>query len=192
MNATKLSPFHLCEEEHTLLRHLAKDAVEYGLAHAMLIPVEMARYPRPLRETGACFVTLNLRGELRGCIGTLSAYQPLVEDVAHNAYAASFSDPRFMPLTEKEFAGVEIHLSVLTPYTPMHFNSEADLLSQIRPGVDGLLLEDAYHRGTFLPAVWESLPEATQFLQHLKQKAGLPANYWSNTLKVSRYTSDSF
>jgi AmmeMemoRadiSam system protein A len=133
-----------------------------------------------------------MHGELRGCIGSLEAYRPLVEDVAHNAYAAAFSDPRFTPLSETELIDVEFHISVLTPAAPMHFESEADLLSQLRPGIDGLVLEDAGHRGTFLPSVWESLPDAAQFLQHLKMKAGLPADYWSDNLKVSRYTSESF
>lgn len=182
----------LCEEEYLLLHRVAKEAVEYGLHQGGLLPIYTSRYPRPLREFGASFVTLKIRGELRGCIGSLEAHRPLVEDVARNAYAAAFSDPRFPPVSEQELGGLEFHISVLTPALPMHFSSEADLISQLRPGIDGLVLEDGRYRGTFLPAVWESLPDATQFLQHLKLKAGLPADYWSNTLKVSRYTSESF
>ena len=182
----------LCEEERILLRKLAHEAVEYGLQHDGYLPVDTTRYPRPLREPGASFVTLQKNGELRGCIGSLEAHRPLVEDVVHNAYAAAFSDPRFPPLSERELADVEFHLSILTPAVAMDFNSEADLLRQLRPGIDGLVLEDGNHRGTFLPSVWESLPDAVQFLQHLKLKAGLPTNYWSDTLKVSRYTTESF
>lgn len=182
----------LCEEEHILLRKLAHEAVEYGLQQGSYLPVDTSRFPRPLREPGASFVTLQKNGELRGCIGSLEAHRPLVEDVVHNAYAAAFSDPRFPPLSERELADVDFHLSILTPAVPMDFNSEADLLRQIRPGIDGLVLEDGIHRGTFLPSVWESLPNAEQFLQHLKLKAGLPPNYWSDTLKVSRYTTESF
>ena len=182
----------LCEEEHILLRKLAHESVEYGLQHGDTLPVDTARYPRPLREPGASFVTLQKNGELRGCIGSLEAHRPLVEDVVHNAYAAAFSDPRFPPLSERELADVDFHISILTPAVPIDFNSEADLLRQLRPGIDGLVLEDGIHRGTFLPSVWEQLPDAEQFLQHLKLKAGLPPNYWSDTLKVSRYTTESF
>jgi AmmeMemoRadiSam system protein A len=189
---TDSKPSALCEEEQILLHRVAKEAVEYGLHHGGLLPIYTSHYPRPLREFGASFVTLKIRGELRGCIGSLEAHRPLVEDVARNAYAAAFSDPRFPPVSEQEFPDLEFHISVLTPALPMHFNSEADLLGQLRPGIDGLVLEDGSYRGTFLPAVWESLPDAAQFLWHLKLKAGLPADYWSNTLKVSRYTSESF
>jgi AmmeMemoRadiSam system protein A len=183
---------HLCEEEHIILRRVAKEAIAYGLEHGTHMPVDTTRYPPTLRAHGASFVTLQKHGELRGCIGSLEAYQPLVEDIAHNAYAAAFNDPRFAPVSAKEFDELEIHISVLTPATPMQFTSQADLLKQIQPGIDGLVLEDCGYRGTFLPSVWESLPEATQFLQHLKLKAGLPADYWSETIKVSRYTTESF
>jgi AmmeMemoRadiSam system protein A len=182
----------LCEEEHILLRSVAKDAIAYGLEHGAHMPVDTPRYPPPLRAPGASFVTLKKHGELRGCIGSLEAYQPLVEDIAHNAYAAAFNDPRFMPVSEREFDDLEIHISVLTPAVPMHFTSQTDLLKQIQPGIDGLVLEDGRHRGTFLPSVWESLPSTEQFLQHLKLKAGLPADYWSDKIKISRYTTESF
>jgi AmmeMemoRadiSam system protein A len=182
----------LCEEEHILLHRVAREAVEYELQKGGYLPIDTSRYPRPLREPGASFVTLKKHGELRGCIGSLEAYRPLVEDVARNAYAAAFSDPRFTPLSEAELVDLEFHISVLTPAVPMHFESEADLLTQLQPGIDGLVLEDGIHRGTFLPSVWESLPDAVQFLQHLKMKAGLSPDHWSDTLKVSRYTSESF
>ena len=140
----------------------------------------------------ATFVTLNKFGELRGCIGHLEAIQPLIADVAENAFNAAFRDPRFQPVTASEFGDLEVHISVLSPPEPMVFTSEADLLRQIRPGIDGLILEDGAYRGTFLPSVWEQLPDPAQFLAHLKMKAGLPPNYWSDTLKVSRYTTESF
>ena len=183
---------NLCEEERILLRRLAYEAVAYGLLHGRHLPVNVARYPPPLREPGASFVTLKLHGELRGCIGSLEAHRPLAEDVAHNAYAAAFADPRFPPLTDHELTEVDFHLSILSPAVPMSFNSEADLLRQLRPGIDGLILEDGIHRGTFLPSVWESLPDAAQFFQQLKRKAGLPTDHWSSTLKVARYTCESF
>lgn len=183
---------NLCDEEQTLLRNLARESVEYGLQHGAALPIDIARYPRSLREPGASFVTLKKHGELRGCIGSLEAHRPLAEDITHNAYAAAFSDPRFAPVTKKEFPQMEFHLSVLTPAQPMQFDSEADLLRQLQPGIDGLILEDGPHRGTFLPAVWESLLDATHFFQQLKLKAGLPADYWSDTLKVWRYGTESF
>lgn len=154
-----------------------------------LIP---ANYPETLQQPRATFVTLNIHENLRGCIGTLEAHQALVSDVAHNAHAAAFHDPRFPPLSQREFKDIEIHISILSPPEPMQFTSEADLLKQIRPGIDGLLLEENHHRGTFLPSVWESLHTTQDFLTHLKYKAGLPADYWSDTIKVSRYTTESF
>lgn len=182
----------LCEEEHILLRKIALEAIKYGLEHENHLPVDTSRYPRSLQKLGASFVTLNKHDQLRGCIGCLEAHQPLVNDVAYNAYAAAFNDPRFPSLTEDELDQLEIHISILTPAVPMEFESEQDLLEQIQPGIDGLVLEDGMHRGTFLPAVWESLPDKIDFLRHLKQKAGLPPDYWSDTIRVSRYTTESF
>jgi AmmeMemoRadiSam system protein A len=125
---------------------------------------------------------------LRGCIGTLQAFRPLVEDVAHNAYAAAFHDPRFPRLSAKEYAQLHYHISILSTPEPVKFKDEQDLLAQLRPGIDGLVLEEGLYRGTFLPQVWESLPEPKTFLRHLKQKAGLHPDYWSTTIKVQRYT----
>jgi len=128
---------------------------------------------------------------LRGCIGTLEPQWALVLDVAKNARAAAFEDPRFPALTWPEFDRLEAHVSVLSMPEPMQFESEEDLLAQLRPGVDGLILEESFYRGTFLPAVWESLAEPQEFLRHLKQKAGLHPDYWSDTIKVQRYTTES-
>lgn len=137
-------------------------------------------------------MTLEAKGRLRGCIGHLEAIQPLVVDVAENAFAAAFRDSRFPPLSADEWRGVEVHLSLLTAPEPMHFSDEIDLIRQIRPGEDGLILQDGPNRGTFLPSVWESLPDPVDFLLHLKQKAGLAANHWSDTVEVSRYRTESF
>ena len=193
MSSTEeLTTTGLCEEEHILLREIALESVRHGLKYGKHLPVETSRYPRTLQAPGASFVTLKSHGQLRGCIGSLEAHQPLINDVAYNAYAAAFSDPRFPPLSEDELEGLEFHISVLTPAVPMEFESEQDLLEQIRPGIDGLVLEDGYNRGTFLPAVWESLPDKTSFLQHLKLKAGLPPDHWSDSIRVLRYTTESF
>ena len=133
-----------------------------------------------------------MHGRLRGCIGHLEAVQPVVVDVAENAFAAAFRDPRFKPLTAQEWPEVEVHLSLLTAPERMHFDDEADLIRQMRPREDGLILQDGPNRGTFLPSVWDSLPDPVDFLIHLKHKAGLAANHWSDRLEVYRYHTESF
>lgn len=169
---------------------VARRAIEAGLEGTRL-RVPLASAPEPLRAVRATFVTLKIGIELRGCIGTLEARRTLVEDVAWNAHAAAFDDPRFPPLTRAEFERVDVHLSLLSLPDPLSFRSEQDLLAQIRPYTDGLVLEEGRRRGTFLPAVWEQLPDAAEFLRHLKRKAGLPPDYWSETVRVSRYTAES-
>jgi len=175
-----------------LLLAVAWESIRHGLAVGAPLQPDLDRYPDLLRAPRAAFVTLHRRGALRGCIGHLEASQPLVLDVADNAFAAAFRDPRFGRLEPWELEDLELDCSVLTPPEPMTFQDEPDLLRQLRPQVDGLILEDGWARGTFLPAVWESLPEPRQFLNELKRKAGLPANHWSETLKVSRYQTESF
>lgn len=179
-------------EQRQQLLAIARQSIQHGLQYGRPLSVNAQDYDLTLQQPGASFVTLNLHGQLRGCIGSLEARRPLAVDVAENAYAAAFRDPRFPPLSDSEFPQLEYHISLLNPAEPMQFTSEPDLLAQLRPHVDGLILEDRGHRGTFLPAVWESLPEPEQFWQHLKLKAGLPADYWSDSLKVSRYTVEEF
>lgn len=143
-----------------------------------------------LDEPGACFVTLHRGGELRGCIGSMLAYRPLLEDLQANACAAAFSDPRFPPLKAWELADLNVEVSLLSALEPLQFESEEDLLGQLRPGVDGLLLEWGSHRGTFLPAVWQALRERQVFLNKLKGKAGLDEGFWAPEISVKRYTTD--
>ena len=179
------------QPDRNILLDIARSSIQHGLDHGKALKVHTADYPDELQAQRACFVTLQIAGELRGCIGHLQAMQPLIDDVAENAWAAAFQDPRFAPLSQTEFPRLEIHISILSPPQAMTFTSQQDLLAQIRPGIDGLILEDDYRRGTFLPSVWESLPDAQDFLAHLKLKAGLPASYWSDNIRVSRYTSES-
>ena len=181
----------ISQDDRKILLDTARASIRHGLDQGKALEVNPADYPDDLQAERACFVTLHIGGELRGCIGHLQAVQPLISDVADNAWAAAFQDTRFAPLSRAEFPRLEIHISILSPPQAMSFSSQQDLLTQIRPGIDGLILEDGFRRGTFLPSVWESLPDAVDFLSHLKLKAGLPANYWSDNIKVSRYTSES-
>lgn len=172
------------------LLKLAARSIEAGLGGERL-RVQAGNFPPELQARRASFVTISVEARLRGCIGTLEARRALVEDVVANAYSAAFEDPRFAPLERVEFERLDIHLSLLTVPEPMKFATEQELLAQIRPSVDGLVLQEGARRGTFLPSVWEQLPDPVEFLRQLKRKAGLPADYWSATLSVSRYTAES-
>lgn len=141
-----------------------------------------------LKEKGATFVTLTKNQTLRGCIGTLQAYRPLLKDVEANALAAAFDDPRFPPLVADELDLVEVEVSLLSTMQPISFSSEQDALSQLRTGIDGVVFEFSHYRSTFLPQVWEQLPEPSTFMAHLKQKAGLDPDFWHDEIKLFRYT----
>ncbi len=141
-----------------------------------------------LQEKGACFITLTQQGQLRGCIGTLEAHRSLLEDVKANARAAAFKDTRFSPLTAGEFANTQLEISLLSAMQKIDFSSEADALAQLQPDIDGLVFEYSYHRSTFLPQVWQQLPDRKDFMAHLKQKAGLSADFWSDEVELFRYT----
>jgi AmmeMemoRadiSam system protein A len=174
------------------LLDLARDSIRHGLDKGGPLQVSEATVEAELWLQRASFVTLHEAGQLRGCIGSLEARRPLARDVCENAFNAAFRDPRFPALRDAEFAEVDISISVLSESEPLSFNSEADLIEKLRPGTDGLILSDQGRRGTFLPAVWEQLPDPADFLRHLKQKAGLRADYWSSTIQVQRYSSESF
>ena len=141
-----------------------------------------------LMDAGACFVTLTQQGELRGCIGTLQAHRPLLADVQANAVAAAFRDPRFSPLSVRELDVTAVEVSLLSPMRPLAFSSQADALAQLRPFVDGVVFEFGTHRSTFLPQVWEQLPDPDEFMAQLKRKAGLPASFWAAEVRLQRYT----
>jgi len=173
-----------------LILQTARQSIGYALEHHRPAKQDHKNIPPELLENGACFVTLEINHQLRGCIGSLQARQALIDDISQNAYAAAFSDPRFPELDPAEFDQLDIHVSILTPAREIRFTDEQDLIAQIKPGIDGLILEDKGRRGTFLPSVWESLPRVEEFLRHLKQKAGLPESHWSETIKVSRYHTE--
>lgn len=153
--------------------------------------VTLNNIPPALRENGACFVTLKTsEKQLRGCIGSPVAHQPLVVDVAINAQKAAFKDPRFKQVTKDEFETLRLSISVLSPQAPMSISDEADLLNQLRPNIDGLVISDGNRRALFLPSVWEQLPDPKTFLDHLKRKAGMASDHWSPTFKANRFIAE--
>lgn len=167
----------------TALLALARNAIEQGFGG---IPRAFEPCPELVRP-GATFVTLTQSGELRGCIGSLEAHRPLATDVVENAIAAAFRDPRFPPLASGELAHTRIEVSLLEMPKSITFANEADALACLRPGVDGLILSYGHRRATFLPQVWESLPDRKQFVSQLKRKAGLPADFWDDQITLARY-----
>jgi AmmeMemoRadiSam system protein A len=179
-------------DDQKLLLQLSRLALEKAIKEKQQLLYDKKSLPSALLVTGACFVTLKKDGQLRGCIGSLTAHQPLVADVIEHTIQAALSDPRFPPTIESEIPKITIHISVLTPPEALYFSSEQHCIDQLRPGIDGLILADRGHRGTFLPSVWDELPEPKDFLEHLKNKAGFPKNYWSDTLTVHRYQAQYF
>ena len=174
-------------------RHLlgiAARSIRHGIEHGRACDVDLGSLPPALGERRASFVTLESDGRLRGCIGSLEATRPLAADVAHNAHGAAFADPRFPPVKEDEVDGLRIKISVLSPATPMQVESEADLVANLRPGVDGLIIRDGDKRATFLPSVWRGIPEPERFVRALAKKAGWPAGHWSDTVRAWRYTAE--
>ena len=140
-----------------------------------------------LAKHGATFVTLRKDGELRGCIGSIEPRRPLGDDVRENALASAFRDPRFPPLTRMEFGRTLIEVALLSPAELMEVRDEEDLLAQVRPCEDGLVIAYGGHRATFLPQVWETIAEPRDFVAALKRKAGLPEDFWSTQVNVARY-----
>ncbi|MFO1372215.1 MAG: AmmeMemoRadiSam system protein A [Candidatus Competibacteraceae bacterium] len=182
----------LSVRDRATLLEVARASIRHGLQQRRALAVDPQGYPETLQPLRATFVTLEISSLLRGCIGALLAYQPLVQDVAAHAFAAAFEDPRFPELQPEEFPQLAVYISVLSSPEPIQFGSEEELLTQLRPDVDGLILHYRGHRATFLPAVWESLSDAYVFLAQLKRKAGLPLDFWSPEIQVERYTTEYF
>ena len=179
-----LSPEH----QETLLR-LAASSIEHGLEFRRPKPVNSAEYPAELQILRPVFVTLKVDNDLRGCVGTLDSLYPLVANVAKYAFKSAFSDPRFPEVKRDEILRLRIQISILNQPEALQFSSENELVDQLRPGVDGLILEEPPFRGTLLPSAWEGVTDKALFLTQLKRKAGFPAAYWSGSLKVHRYTT---
>lgn len=173
----------------TLLR-LAAASIEHGLKAGKAPSVGPEDHPTELRAQGACFVTLKRQARLRGCIGSPQAHRPLIVDVVENGFRAAFKDPRFKPLTEAELDGLDLSISVLSPSRPMTVADEADLLGQLRPRIDGLVIADGQRRALFLPSVWEQIPDPKTFLGHLKAKAGMKPDHWSPAFQAFRFIAE--
>jgi AmmeMemoRadiSam system protein A len=191
MSSTE-EPQGFSPDERNLLLDIALGSIRSGLESDRPLSVTTAACPDSLSDKRASFVTLNAGDMLRGCIGSLEPHTSLAEDVSHNAWAAAFRDPRFNPLQTGELARLAIQISVLSTPEIIDIDSEQALIEKIRPGIDGLILQEGSSRATFLPAVWHSLPEPERFLAHLKLKAGLEAGYWSDSIQAWRYTTESF
>jgi uncharacterized protein len=178
-------------QRQTLLE-LGRESIERGLAERRLAPWPDSGIDPVLSIERASFTTLKIEGLLRGCCGTLYATRSVAEDVWHNAWASAFSDPRFPPLARAEYPSVDLQISVLSPLESVAVDSERELLATLRPHTDGLVLELDATRATFLPAVWEQLPEPAMFVRHLKHKAGWQPDFWSSRIRAYRYTTECF
>ncbi|HSJ88212.1 MAG TPA: AmmeMemoRadiSam system protein A [Anaerolineales bacterium] len=184
----KLTP----EEQQALLR-LAREALIHGVKKEKLPPLEASVLTPRLLEPGASFVTLTVRGQLRGCIGALEPYQPLAEDVREHAVSAALEDPRFPPVSERELNGIEVEISRLTRPVLLEYKDPNDLLSKLRPHIDGVIVRDGFRRATFLPQVWEKIPDRAEFLNNLCYKMGASPDLWRKKhLEVLTYEVEEF
>jgi AmmeMemoRadiSam system protein A len=174
----------LDNEAGQVLLQIARAAISRELG----VQQEMHEDAQWLHDQGACFVTLRQAEDLRGCIGTLRAHRPLVEDVKANALGAAFRDPRFSPLVARELEITRVEVSLLSQVEELTCKREREALAKLRPGIDGVIFEYGYHHSTFLPQVWAELPDPADFVAHLKQKAGLPPDFWDPEVKLGRYT----
>lgn len=170
----------------------ARDAIMHSFLGKKDFKINLKLLPAELLEKKGTFVTLNINGKLRGCIGSLSPQRPLILDIIHNAQAAAFSDPRFNALTREEFKQLEIHVSILTDAQAMDVSSREELLAQLQPGVDGVILKENGKSATYLPSVWQKLPKPEIFISELRRKAGLDPDAWDESTQVLRYGTIEF
>lgn len=175
------------EQQRSEMLSIARQAIESGPGAQVPQETPLAPY---LTEPAACFVTLESLGRLRGCIGSLEPHRALSADIEHNARAAAFQDHRFAPLQSGEPINIEI--SILSAVSPLPVKDEQDLLEKLCPGFDGVVFQAGRYRSTFLPSVWETLPDPKSFMQHLKQKAGLPPDFWSHEVQIGIYRVEHF
>ena len=171
---------------------LARRSIEHGLVHRAPAPVDCDGLPKAMTQPRATFTTLHIENQLRGCRGTLEAKRPLAVAIARSAFQAAFEDPRFDPVVEDEVQALHLEVSVLSPMESLSVNNEPELLERLRPGRDGLVIFAHGRHATFLPTVWETLPEPRRFLAALKAKCGLADDYWSEQLEFQRYRTATY
>ncbi|MFN2182815.1 MAG: AmmeMemoRadiSam system protein A [Anaerolineae bacterium] len=180
------------EEKKTLLR-LARSSLEAGVRGQQASPIPASELSPRLRDPGASFATLTINGQLRGCIGALEPYQSLADDVREHALAAALEDPRFPPVRPEELGYIQVEISRLTLPEPMEYTDANDLLSQLHPNIDGVILRDGMRRATFLPQVWEKIPDKETFLDNLCMKMGSAPDTWRKKhLEVLTYQVEEF
>jgi len=175
-----------------VLLEAARDSIEQSVLSGARAPFPTSEFSAPLTECRSTFVTLMLRERLRGCCGRLEPERPLIEDVWHNAYAAGFEDPRFDPLAAHELSGLQIEVSILTPLERLDVHSPSELLAALTPGRHGLVLGSGGTRVTFIPHVWEGIPDAAIFVRELRRKAGWPDQGWQTDLEAWRFDVEAF
>ncbi|MEK9869220.1 MAG: AmmeMemoRadiSam system protein B [Gammaproteobacteria bacterium] len=185
------SPEWNLADRQTML-HVARAAIESPLRGAANYNLDLGQFDDRLKQHRATFVTINLDGRLRGCIGSLTAHRPLIVDVAHNAQAAAFKDPRFSALQREEFARTELHISVLSEPWPVTVASRDELITRLIPAKHGLILREGGRQATYLPSVWQQIAEPASFVRELRRKAGLPAEGWQPDTEVMFYTTEEF
>lgn len=175
-------------DDGALLLAIAREALARELGEARRMAEDRSAGAPWLEAPGASFVTLTQRGHLRGCIGTLEAHRPLHVDVAANAVAAALRDTRFPPLAARELRVIDIEVSLLSAPEALAFDSEAEALALLEPGRHGVVFEFGARRSTFLPQVWQQLPDPADFMAQLKRKAGLAPDFWAHDVRLSCYT----
>ena len=182
----------LTQEEKAFLLRIARESVKFFLEDGKRLDLDPKDVPsKKLTEDGACFVSIHKDGELRGCIGSLEAHRPLVFDVLENALASAFGDARFYPLDRNELDQVKFSISVLSEPKPFRVKDCDDLLKKLKPNKHGLIIKKGIARATFLPVVWEQIPEKEEFLSHLCMKAGLLPNEWRDTKKIEFFVYEA-
>ncbi|HDQ73335.1 MAG TPA: AmmeMemoRadiSam system protein A [Chloroflexi bacterium] len=183
----------LTSEEKQILIQVAREAIARAVHGREAPAIDLDTIPDTLKRDGASFVTLTEHGSLRGCIGSLEARRPLIVDVRENAVAAALHDPRFPTVQPHELGDLKVEVSVLSEAQPLAYEDAEDLIAQLRPGVDGVVIEQGWNRATFLPQVWEKIPDPHQFMEHLCRKAHLPLDaYRDPGLDVYTYQVDKF
>jgi len=187
-----MSCIKLNDEDKATLLHFSERAVEHAVQYQKPLQVDFDRFAPRLCQLAATFVTLSFQGSLAGCIGSLKPTQMLIENVLHNSYSAAFMDSRFGVIQQSQLPDLHIEISVLSSLIAVNANSEQMLIEQLNPGEHGLVIEYAGRRSTFLPKVWETLPEKAEFVARLKEKGGLPTDFWSSKIQCHCYTADRF